>query len=48
MEYSEVQKIAKDTMEYAKRIINPGTNLIEIRDLCEKKMLEPGADSFWY
>ena len=26
----------------------PGINLLEIRKLCEEKLLESGADSFWY
>ncbi|MDO5157013.1 MAG: M24 family metallopeptidase [Eubacteriales bacterium] len=47
-EYREIQQVAKDTMEYAKKVIREGMQLIEIRDLCEKKMLELGADSFWY
>lgn len=46
MEYSEVQQIAKKTIEYAKTIIKPGMNLLDLRDLCERKMLELGADSF--
>lgn len=48
MEYRQVQQIAKDTISYAKQIIKPGMNLREIRRLCEEKMLELGADSFWY
>lgn len=48
MEYQQVQKIAKDTMNYARQHIKAGMNLIEIRNMCETKMLELGADSFWY
>ena len=48
MEYREVQQIAKDTISYAKQMIKPGMNLRDIRRLCEEKMLELGADSFWY
>lgn len=48
MEYKQVQKIAKDTIEYIKQEIKPGMNLLEIRRKCEEKMLELGADSFWY
>lgn len=48
MEYKEVQKIAKDTIEYVKKNIYAGMSLIEIREMCERKMLELGADSFWY
>ena len=48
MEYQQVQKIAKDTMEYARNHIKAGMNLADIRKMCEEKMLELGADSFWY
>ncbi|MBP5362076.1 MAG: aminopeptidase P family protein [Ruminococcus sp.] len=48
MEYIEVQKIAKDTIEYIKTKLTEKMNLSEIRKLCENKMLELGADSFWY
>ena len=46
--YSQIQLAAKQTIEYIKKIIKPGMNLLEIRKLCEKKLLESGADSFWY
>ena len=48
MEYGKVQKIAKDTMEYARKTVRAGMNLRDVRELCEAKMLELGADSFWY
>lgn len=48
MDYSKVQGIAKETISYIKTIIKPGMNLLEIRKICEEKMLELGADSFWY
>ena len=48
MNYSEVQNIAKQTMLYIKQIIKPGMSLIDIRQSCENKMIELGADSFWY
>lgn len=48
MEYQKVQKIAKDTIEYAKQHIKSGMNLLDIRKMCEDKMLVLGADSFWY
>ena len=48
MEYSEVQKIAKDTIEYIKTKLTAGMKLTDIRKLCENKMLASGADSFWY
>lgn len=48
MEYQQVQKIAKDTLEYASQHIKSGMNLLDIRRMCENKMLELGADSFWY
>ena len=47
-EYSRVQKIAKDTIEFIKTEIKPGMLLSQVRSLCEEKMLELGADSFWY
>lgn len=46
--YFKVQSIAKSTIDYAKEIIKPGLNLVELRKMCENKMLELGADSFWY
>lgn len=48
MNYWEVQKIAKDTIDFARENIFSGMNLMDIRRLCEDKMLELGADSFWY
>ena len=48
MEYRQVQQIAKDTIKFAKKNISPGMNLLEVREMCEEKMLELGADSFWY
>lgn len=48
MDYKKVQNIAKDTMEYARKTIRAGMTLYEVRELCEKKLLELGADSFWY
>ena len=48
MNYQQVQKIAKDTIEYIKNCIQPGMTLIQVRELCDRKMLELGADSFWY
>ena len=48
MKYAGVQKIAKDTIEFIKTKITAGMKLTDIRQLCEDKMLELGADSFWY
>lgn len=48
MDHHQVQKIAKDTIAYAKRHIIPGMKLTQIRQMCEDKMLALGADSFWY
>lgn len=48
MKYSDVQNIAKETIIYIKSAIKPGMNLLDIRELCEKRMLSLGADSFWY
>ena len=36
------------TIQFIKENIQPGMTLIEIRDLCETKMIELGADSFGY
>ena len=47
-EYRDVQKIAKETIEYIKTEIRPGMSLPEVRRLCEEKMILLGADSFWY
>ncbi len=48
MKYQEVQKIAKDTITYARKTIRSGMTLVKVRELCEQKLLELGADSFWY
>lgn len=48
MEYREVQRIAKKTMEYIKTEIRSGMLLSDVRDKCERKMLSLGADSYWY
>lgn len=47
-EYIRVQSIAKETIKYIRKVVKPGMNLIELRNLCEEKLLELGADSFWY
>ena len=46
--YSQIQQTAKQTIAYIKKIIKPGMKLFDIRKLCEEKLLELGADSFWY
>ncbi len=48
MEYKKVQQMAKDTITYIKSRIRPGMELLKVRELCENKLLELGADSFWY
>lgn len=48
MQYLEVQSIAKKTMEFIKDNIYSGMTLLDIRNLCETKMMQLGADSFWY
>ncbi len=48
MDYASVQKIAKNTISYIKTEIHPGITLKEVRRLCEEKMFQLGADSFWY
>lgn len=47
-EYIRVQSIAKETIKYIRKVVKPGMNLIELRNICEEKLLELGADSFWY
>ena len=48
MQYSEVQNIVKKTIEFIKDNVHAGMTLLEIRKFCETKMMELGADSFWY
>lgn len=48
MTYYEMQNTARLTFEYIKSVIKPGMTLIDVRKLCETKLLELGADSFWY
>lgn len=48
MEYKDLQRIAKETISYIKTVIKPNMNLLDIRHLCEEKMLSLGADSFWH
>ena len=48
MDYKQVQQIAKDTMKYARQHIKPGMGILDVREMCERKMLALGADSFWY
>jgi len=38
MEYSEVQRIARNTIEYIKGEIHSGMALTEVRRLCEEKI----------
>ena len=48
MQYIEAQTIAKNTIEYIRNNLRAGMTLLEVRNLCETKMIELGADSFWY
>jgi len=48
MTHADVQRIAKETMEYLCAALRPGMRLKEVRAICERRMLEMGADSFWY
>ncbi|HIZ38994.1 MAG TPA: aminopeptidase P family protein [Candidatus Anaerobutyricum stercoris] len=48
MQHKKVQLIAKQTMDFIRKTISPGMKLTQVRRLCEDKMLELGADSFWY
>lgn len=44
----EVQKIAKQTIDFLISHIKVGMSLQELRQLAENKMLSLGATSFWY
>lgn len=46
--YVDMQNLNRKTIEYLKENIKAGMSLTEIRRICEKFMLENGADSFWY
>lgn len=48
MNYADVQGIAKQTIDFLKSSICAGMRLIELREMAESKMIELGADSFWY
>ena len=48
MEYRQIQQIARQTIEDVKGEIRPGMRLARVREICERRMLELGADSFWY
>lgn len=39
---------SKKTIKFIKDKIQSGMTLLEVRHLCETKMIELGADSFWY
>lgn len=41
-------KLQRIPLILQKKNIKPGMKLLDIRKLCEQKMLELGADSFWY
>ena len=45
MQYTEIQNVAKKTMEFIKKNMRPGMTLLEIRTLCERKMMELRAES---
>jgi len=47
-QYAQMQQLARQAMDYIRRVIRPGMALHEVRSICEQKMLELGADSFWY
>ena len=47
-QYHQIQQIARQTIEDLKGEIRPGMRLASVRELCERRMLELGADSFWY
>lgn len=48
MTNSEVQQIAKKTVDFLKSQITAGMSLPQLRQIAENKMLALGATSFWY
>lgn len=44
----DMQNLNRETVKYLKKNIMVGMSLLEVRSICEKFMLEHGADSFWY
>lgn len=44
----DMQNLNRATMKYLIENIRVGMPLTDIRNICEKYMLENGADSFWY
>lgn len=44
----DMQKLCRDTIQYAMHHIVPGLKLTDVREMCEQYMLANGADSFWY
>lgn len=44
----DMQNLNRETMKHLKKKIMAGMSLVEVRSICEKFMLENGADSFWY
>lgn len=48
MTNTDMQNLNRATMKYLIENITVGMTLHEVRELCEKYMLENGADSFWY
>jgi Xaa-Pro aminopeptidase len=47
-DHIDVQLIAKKAMEATRADLRPGQTLAEVRENCETKLREFGADSFWY
>lgn len=47
-EYFEMQDLGRAAIEYVRNVIKPGMNLKDLRTLCERYLLENGADSFWW
>lgn len=48
MTYAEVQRIAKQTIDFIKTRITAGMSLQELRQIAENKMYSLGATAFWY
>ena len=48
MSIKQMQDLARATIEYISKVIEPDMALSDVKKLCEEYMLDNGADSFWY
>ncbi|UVY84722.1 M24 family metallopeptidase [Brachybacterium sp. NBEC-018] len=45
---AEVQQIAQQAMKLTRASLRPGQTLADVRASCEARLLDLGADAFWY